>query len=334
MHADLAIAEVAEQAPRAAQPDMPQRVAAAMDAAKSFLTGFSVRTKILGIIVTLTMVFGVGITLQVRSVMRSELLTEMDQQGSSLALELAARAESSLAQNDGIALSGALSGLVEHHPDAAYAYIVDGTGEVHFHTFGADGVPADLSVAEVGSFDDAKGHRLVPDGTTTYREYEAPLVEGGADTLRVGLTADRLMRRVDGVTTQMLVTTAFVALVAVAAASFLTWLLTRPVVELVDTTRRVADGDLSARAPHYADDEIGSLAEAFNLMVADLEANRETLAETEAARTRLLEQLITAQEEERKRIARELHDEWAQTLAALTVNLDQAGKALPDDRMA
>jgi len=46
------------------------------------------------------------------------------------------------------------------------------------------------------------------------------------------------------------------------------------------------------------------------------------LAEKERLRGRLLARLITAQEDERKRIARELHDEIGQALTALVVSLD------------
>jgi signal transduction histidine kinase len=88
-------------------------------------------------------------------------------------------------------------------------------------------------------------------------------------------------------------------------------------------------------------DEIAKLAETFNHMAQDLQekAGLEQQVTKQAyelrrlseERGRLLEKTITVQEEERKRIARELHDEWAQTLAALTVNLDQASQALPEE---
>lgn len=53
------------------------------------------------------------------------------------------------------------------------------------------------------------------------------------------------------------------------------------------------------------------------------------LREKEAVRAHLLEKVILAQEEERKRIARDLHDDLAQTLAALTIDLQSVVRALP-----
>jgi len=119
----------------------------------------------------------------------------------------------------------------------------------------------------------------------------------------------------------MLLTTPLVAVTGVAAASLLTWLLTQPILQLVETTRQVGQGDLSARAPHWVDDEIGALADAFNQMVNDLAASQQAVAEKEAARSRLLAQLINAQEEERRRIARDLHDGVGQALTSLMVGL-------------
>ena len=55
----------------------------------------------------------------------------------------------------------------------------------------------------------------------------------------------------------------------------------------------------------------------------------EDLQQKEDLRGRLLEQLIHAQEDERARVARELHDEASQSLTALIMRLGAARQSLP-----
>ncbi|MFQ5812096.1 MAG: ATP-binding protein [Anaerolineae bacterium] len=78
--------------------------------------------------------------------------------------------------------------------------------------------------------------------------------------------------------------------------------------------KSLSKGDLDQRVAIESNDEIGELAAAFNYMT-------EELHDKEVLRGRLLEKIITAQEDERKRIARELHDETGQTLTSLMVGL-------------
>jgi signal transduction histidine kinase len=97
--------------------------------------------------------------------------------------------------------------------------------------------------------------------------------------------------------------------------------MVRPIRRLRDSAQAVQAGDLTHRVPVDRRDEIGELADAFNTMTAELDRSRTDLAEKEAMRVRLLDQVITAQEDERKRIARELHDETSQALTSLMVGL-------------
>jgi signal transduction histidine kinase len=94
-----------------------------------------------------------------------------------------------------------------------------------------------------------------------------------------------------------------------------------PIQRLRDTAKAVQAGDLSQRVAVDRNDEIGELSSAFNAMTAELGRSREELERKEEVRARLLEQVITAQEDERKRIARELHDETSQALTSLMVGL-------------
>lgn len=68
-------------------------------------------------------------------------------------------------------------------------------------------------------------------------------------------------------------------------------LIGRPLGRLAQMARRIAAGDLSARAPVEGRDEVALLAEEMNEMAAGLERARRKLDESEAERTQALEQL-------------------------------------------
>lgn len=129
------------------------------------------------------------------------------------------------------------------------------------------------------------------------------------------------------------ITVGFIATMIVA------WITTRHVVkpteQLSSAAGRMASGDLTSPIGVRADDEIGLLAENLEAMREQLKAAREAsdrmqselerrVADRTARLNQLLGQTIDAQEAERLRLARELHDETAQSLAALAIALDRA----------
>jgi two-component system sensor histidine kinase UhpB len=104
------------------------------------------------------------------------------------------------------------------------------------------------------------------------------------------------------------------------------WILKAALKPLESLQRTVDEvyyrDNLKARA---ATDPLGDpatnrLAEAFNTMLERLQANQEELQ-------RLPARVLSAQEEERKRIARELHDETSQALTSVIVGLKALEKA-------
>ena len=284
-----------------------------------------VRTKILGMVLALTTALGLAVTLQVRAVMTSVFAEELESRSVSVASDLASRSIDPILLNDTYTLHQLLRETVNNHPDALYAFVLDNNGQVLAHTFGDAGFPAGLLDPALetvtATLHGEIRHWAYTSNEGTVHEMIAPIMGGGAGVVRLGLTDTRLQAIVNTVTGQMILTTLFVALAGIVAAMLLTWLLTRPILDLVATTKEVGRGDLQARAPHWADDEIGTLADAFNQMVADLDASRRAIAEKEQARFLLLKKLISAQEEERKRIARELHDGVGQMLTSLMVGM-------------
>jgi PAS domain S-box-containing protein len=66
------------------------------------------------------------------------------------------------------------------------------------------------------------------------------------------------------------------------------------------------------------------------LVIADIGERKEA----EEARTHLLQRLVTAQEDERRRLSRELHDQMGQSLAALILGLKWLGDSVPLEPVA
>jgi signal transduction histidine kinase len=113
-----------------------------------------------------------------------------------------------------------------------------------------------------------------------------------------------------------------------------------PIGELINATNRIASGDMSRPVMIKGSDEIGILSNSFETMrqrlAESLEKIRNHNIELETRikeRTReikesrkmienLLKKIITTQEEERRRIARELHDDTMQNLSAILMNID------------
>lgn len=107
-----------------------------------------------------------------------------------------------------------------------------------------------------------------------------------------------------------------------------------PLIELERTARRVQDGDLSARVGLgvVSDPDTRRLAETMNEMLTSLEAQRVQLQAYTRRIQELSARVIRAQEDERKRVARELHDETGQMLTSLAIGLKvlQGAKDLTD----
>ncbi|MES2209337.1 MAG: sensor histidine kinase [Chloroflexota bacterium] len=133
--------------------------------------------------------------------------------------------------------------------------------------------------------------------------------------------------------------------IGLLATLIVAWVTTRHVVkpteELTMAAERMAGGDLASPVAVQAEDEIGQLAGALEVMRERLgeayqaveETNRELekrVAERTARLGQLLQRTISAQEDERQRLARELHDETAQTLTALSIAVDRIRDSLPD----
>jgi two-component system sensor histidine kinase UhpB len=119
-----------------------------------------------------------------------------------------------------------------------------------------------------------------------------------------------------------------VALIAVglAVSIGINWAILRfafrPLFVLQETLERVRKGDWSARVPAVeGDPDIAKVTATANEMLDRLEQYRQDMARV----------MLKGMEEERKRLARELHDETCQALTTVIINLEAVSQQLPED---
>jgi two-component system sensor histidine kinase UhpB len=131
-------------------------------------------------------------------------------------------------------------------------------------------------------------------------------------------------------------THALLVLAALCLSAGVTMLLLRetfkPIHSLREATRRFNAGDHAARASltPLTDPDVAALVLDVNALWDRLEADAQTIREKTDQTERLAAQVIMAQEEERRRVARELHDEAGQALTAVIIGLERGLAGMPE----
>jgi two-component system, NarL family, sensor histidine kinase UhpB len=106
---------------------------------------------------------------------------------------------------------------------------------------------------------------------------------------------------------------ALLALFFVVVNAAVWWSVSRalqPIEQILQALQRVKEGDLAVRLPQFQLPELSRVGVGFNHMA-------ETLEQSVSENQRLTRELINAQENERRHLAHELHDEIAQCVSAI-----------------
>ncbi len=162
-------------------------------------------------------------------------------------------------------------------------------------------VLAETSLAQTSLFSDLRYNRL---SHLTYTNMDGVKVLGGAVAiapLHWWVVVEQPVAEALAPAQWLLYLLFLGLLLAIIASAVPGWQIaqhvTHPIAQLSDDAVIVGNGDLSRRSNIHRDDEIGRLAEAFNQMVADLQAYATGLEERVAERTAELQVALSRAEE-------------------------------------
>ena len=259
------------------------------------------------------------------------LASQTDARAKALSSYIATRSVDLYLTNDLLALSDLLEDAVSDNEDVVYAFIENDGGRVVVESGLGKTISRELIDQNFPQFTEdgyVENSIILNTDHGVVVDCAIPMFNDSPVAVRLGMgygSADAALR---STMLQFGIFTCAIMGLAAAVAFVLVRSTLKNVKSLVALTEKVSAGGLDLRARLKSRDEIGKLAASFNAMLDDLqeaEANRdqyiEALASKEEALAMLLQRAIDSQEEERKRIARELHDETSHSLSAMLIEL-------------
>ncbi len=316
-------------------PTMPEGLLRHIRPLAQAVMSVGVRTKIIGIVLGVTVLLGSSVIALVRSSVRDQLVAELHETGGAIATDVAATVSLQDVREGQPLLPPTLSNEISHHDNLAFvAYAPDGATGFSESLLLADWDEVEELVGDLSAIGPSHDHESTVDGTTIH-VFRSPVRGIGVGTITIGVSQAAVDRAVGVLTLKLLTLVGAVAVAGELGAGLLTWYLTRPLQDLVGLTKRVSDGDLSVRATQWSSDELGTLAVSFNQMAESLQHAHAESEASERIRQRLVQELFTVQEEERQRISRLLHDSLGQRLGSLSITLSQLERSpeVVEDRL-
>ena len=302
---------------------------------KDFISKCKIKWKIMGIVFLVTVILGSWASWQVYNASMESVRTYLERTGVSISKNVATRSEDYVFTNDMYRLHNLMEETLENNPDVRYLFVEGADGEILVSSFG-EGIPRGLREVNSANPDDDYNTKKIMTEEGVIYDIATPIFDGRSGAVRLGVTESGVRAMTGEMIVDILILTAIISVVGLIVSYYLSSFIVKPVTELAETSKKIGKGDFEKKPIQVkTQDEIGELSESFNLMIEGLqdldeknENYRKELEAKEKMRLKLLKKIITSQENERERIARELHDEAGQSLTSLKIAL----KRIEDSR--
>jgi HAMP domain-containing protein len=156
-------------------------------------------------------------------------------------------------------------------PGMAYVLIEDRKNKIVFHSFTV--LPEELQNAAPSDHLRSESQRVFRMGDRTVYEVSTPVLEGRSGAVRVGIWKDEVDADISKTIVPIIKLVVFVVCGGILMAILLVWRITRPILRLVNSARRISEGELDTLSLTVDDiSEFGELSRSFERMRSSVKA--------------------------------------------------------------
>jgi len=279
----------------------------------------SLRVKVIGLVIFATLLLGLPVIYFVNKDFSQQNNMQLRLMSRAIGKQLSSQSVNYILEDNIYALTKLLRNSLKSDPDVVYAFIENKKGGVIASTFNG-GFPKGL--LEVNTFrpNNLSTVKIKTDKGAVY-DTSVPILKGKLGAVRIGISTKRSSMLLYSLIRSIIMVMIFAAFLAVILSSSIAWWVMTPIVKLSDAFNNVKNGSYDIKLDVKRDDEIGKLTRDFNKMVDSLKKANDERVENDNLRKNFITNVIKAQEEERKRIAKDLHDQFAQMLAYIKIRI-------------
>ncbi len=165
--------------------------------------------------------------------------------------------------NDFVGAYSVFEDTMANNPEVSY-FFIEKDGHVIVHTF-KEGLPKGL--LNVGHEKGRINHIIVETGDETYYDFSAPIFQGRAGTLRLGISGKKIMEMTDRAVRSLIYIAVAMGILALALSILVSRKLIRPLTVLASSAIKASDGRYEDVTVIDSGDEVEELSRAFNKMV-------------------------------------------------------------------
>jgi signal transduction histidine kinase len=284
------------------------------------LYNVSLRVKIIGLIIFTAVFISLFTIIRVYYVFHKESNLQLKTLSKTIAEDLSYQSVNYIKDNNIIKLMKIIENTKRHNKDISYIFIENNQGKVIASTF-ENGFPLKLLKINHHGFKKISIVKLKNLYNGVY-DTSYPISRGKLGVVRVGVLTKYSEILVNSFIGSLVFTIILIVFIDILLLSVLTMFIMNPIKKLTNALRSVQRGDLTVELKEVRrGDEIEELIHAFNQMIERLRDAEKIKLEKDNAKKEFTKKIMNAHEEERKRIARQLHDQVGQILANIKIRL-------------